>query len=580
MYGFYPYLDSAASDDDSEEVLPVIESISTLAPLPIGVIPGVKLGKVCSNRQPPKIFRWWNRLTSPQASRESGTYPRTNATKKSINRKGHTMFSKIWLQALMTCAFVAVCAMPGFAQPGGQNPGSWDKLIANFEQDNFVVTYGDSINFDPVGKYCDGNYPNALYANYGAPYTAAALGPSPRFLAGLPDEIKDISLELPLVRIAPDEAVVLVGTTPPKEAYFSYQIYLATRWIQLPDETEPKITLLLNSLGDTVNMQTINTIGPDPFERPMVFIYTADRGTDARVRAALRRAGYPASIINTIVIPSATLKLGFELGSDSFLIANRNALWDDPEAGKAYVENPTYRVLRVTPEEQSVLDPFPTAPLRIRGTGQTEIDLTPTLARLREAIIDHYEDLGYTAYEYITQTIAAEGNDYTQRKITTLGDTRDALYLGAGDLPEFGLNQPMTLKDGEFLIAYGLNHMATGKATYVNLNGYTSGNSKMALGSAYPKDLKDSAYQYLGWSDPDGEVTYAYMISRNCESEDFCLPLEVPVPGCTEKPDNKPILTDTSPLGIIFRNYLEPSTSIGAAFPEVVYDQVIKFTPN
>jgi hypothetical protein len=44
-------------------------------------------------------------------------------------------------------------------------------------------------------------------------------------------------------------------------------------------------------------------------------------------------------------------------------------------------------------------------------------------------------------------------------------------------------------------------------------------------------------------------------------------------------PQGKPILTDTSPLGIIFRLYLQPSTSIGAAFSEVVYDQVIKFTP-
>ena len=289
-------------------------------------------------------------------------------------------------------------------------------------------------------------------------------------------------------------------------------------------------------------------------------------------------AGYPASIINTIVVPSATLKLGFEPDSDSFLIANRNALWVDPEAGEAYVENPTYRVLRVTPDPAAVLDPFPTAPLRIRGTGQTEIDLTPTLARLREAVIRHYEDLGYTAHEYITQTIAAEGYDFTQRKITTLGDTRDALYLGTGDLPEFGLNQAMTLRDGEFLIAYGLNHMATGKATYVNLNGYTSGPSKMALGSVYPDKLKDSASQYLGYSDPDVELTYAYMISRDCEGEGFCLPLEVPIAGCTEKPDGKEILNDESPLGVVFRLYLEPSTSIGAAFAEVVYDQVIKFS--
>jgi hypothetical protein len=507
------------------------------------------------------------------------------------------MFAKILLRGLLMCAIVALCATPVMAQTGEQNLGSWEKLIglhsweklignrlfekliARLEKDNFIVTAGDPIKFDPIGKYCDGNYPNALYANYGAPYTAAALGPSPRFLSGLPQPVKDVALELPIFRLAPDEAVVLVGLTPPPEAYFSYQIYLATRWYT--SETTPgeaKIELLLNSLGDTVNMQTINTIGRKPFERPMVFIFTADRGIDARVRAALRRAGYPASIINTIVVPSATLKLGFESDSDTFIIANRNALWVDPVAGEAYVENPTYRVLRLTPEPEAVLDPFPTPPLRIRGTGQTEIDLTPTLARLRAAIIQHYTAQGYTEKEYITKTVAYEGYDFTQRKVTTLGDTRDALYLGAGNLPEFGLTDPMTLTEGdELLIAYGLNHMATGKATYVNLNTYTSGPSKMALGRAFPDDLEGSAYQYLSPSDPDGEVTYAYMISRNCEAEDFCLQLEVPVDGCKNK-DGTEILTDDSPLGVVFRLYVEPPTSIGAAFPEVVYDQVIKFT--
>jgi len=85
-------------------------------------------------------------------------------------------------------------------------------------------------------------------------------------------------------------------------------------------------------------------------------------------------------------------------------------------------------------------------------------------------------------------------------------------------------------------VAYGPNHIATGKATYVNLNSYTSGPSKMALGS------------------------------------------EVPVDGRTNK-DGSEILTDDSQLGVIFRIYLEPATSIGAAFAEVVYDKLIKFSP-
>ncbi|KAA6182522.1 hypothetical protein F2Q65_17790 [Thiohalocapsa marina] len=511
------------------------------------------------------------------------------------------MFSKTLLRGLFMCAIAALCSIPAMAQTFDQNIGSrerpigirwWqrhlrdpsvEKFIARLEEDGIIVTKGDPIKFDPIGKFCDGNYPNALYANYGAPYTAAALGPSPRAIGGLPEEVKEVALELPIIRLAPDEAVVLVGMTPPPEAYFSYQIYLATRWYT--NETEPgknRIELLLNSLGDTVNMQTIKTIGLKPFERPMVFIYTADRGIDARVRAALRRAGYPAQIINTIVIPSATLKLGFESDSDTFLIANRNALWVDPLAGEAYVENPTYQVFRLTPEPEAVLNPFPAPPLRTRGTGQTEIDLTPALARLRAAIIQQYAIFGCTAKEYVTKTVAYEGYDFTQRKVTTLGDTRDALYLGAGTLPEFDLDDEMMLTEGEFLIAYGLNHMATGKATYVNLNAYTSGPSKMALGSAFPDDLEGSAYQYLSWDDPDSELTYAYKISRDCRideetNEPFCLQLAVPVAGCTNK-DGSEILTDTSPLGVIFRLYLEPPTSIGAACPEVVYDQVIKFT--
>jgi len=310
----------------------------------------------------------------------------------------------------------------------------------------------------------------------------------------------------------------------------------------------------------------------------MVIIFTPDRGIDARIRAALRRAGYPASIINTIVVPSATLKLGFEDDSDIFLIANRNAIWVEKDAGDAYVAKPTFRVLRLTPEDEGVLDPFPTPPLRIRGTGQTEIDLTPTLDNLRQAILDSL-DSGYTAKEYITAPVANEGFDYTQRHLLTLGDTRDALYLGAGYMKEFGLYDELTLAEGEFLIAYGLDHVATGKATYIDVNGYDSGPPKMALGSAYPVDLAGSAYEYLTPSDPDGELTYALKISRHCEIDElFCLQLWVP-DGCTHDGEEV-VLDDTTPLGIGFRLYLEPGTSIGPAYPEIVYDQIIKFTPS
>ncbi len=144
------------------------------------------------------------------------------------------MSFKTWFRCLVTCAVVALCAMPALAQRAGQNPGSWDKLIASLEKDDFTCQEGESVHFDPIEKYCNGDFPNALYANYGAPYASGKMPASPRLQEDQPD-VEDPQIE-PVFRLDPDEAVVLVGTTPPAEAYFSYQIYLALR--QFSGETE------------------------------------------------------------------------------------------------------------------------------------------------------------------------------------------------------------------------------------------------------------------------------------------------------------------------------------------------------
>ena len=94
--------------------------------------------------------------------------------------------------------------------------GSTDKFISKLEQNGFTVTNGTAIHFDPIGQYCRGELPNALYVNNGASYAAAMVPDSPRGEAATP--------LVPEFRIAPDEAVVLIGWTPPEEKYFSYQI--------------------------------------------------------------------------------------------------------------------------------------------------------------------------------------------------------------------------------------------------------------------------------------------------------------------------------------------------------------------
>jgi hypothetical protein len=472
------------------------------------------------------------------------------------------MISKIKLFSLITIAAAFISTTVAFGSKEGHKSGSTDKFISKLEQNGFTVTNGTAIHFDPIGQYCTGKLPNALYANNGAPYAAAVVPDSPRGEATTP--------LAPEFRIAPDEAVVLIGSTPPEEKYYSYQIYLSHRLY--PQETEPRF--LLNSLGDAVNINTIRTIGSEPFNSPVVLIFTPDRDIESKVRKALLSSGYPSSIINTLVIPSAILKLGLDVNSDTFLIANRNALFADQNAGDAYVANPTLAVFRVTPKKPTILNAFPTPTLRIRGTGQTEMDLTPSLDRLRQAIID--SNKGFKSTEYTTIPFAYEGYDYTQRGVTTLGDTRDALYLGAGYMPEFNLFDKLTLGDDDFLIAYGINHVVTGKANYTNINSYASETAKLALGSAFSGDFEGSAYQYLGSADPAVNLTYAYKISRYCQpNESFCLPLEVP-----SQCNNMLELDSETLIGIAFRLYLEPGTNIGSAYSEILYDRIIKFSKS
>lgn len=470
------------------------------------------------------------------------------------------MTVKMKASCLVVFAAALACTTFAFSQQAGQHPGSINRFEANLQRAGLRVTEGGSVqHFTPVQMYCANSpLPNALYINKGAEYLAGLVPPSPRTGAGtlIPQEF----------RLDPDEAVVLIGRTPPPEKYFSYQIYLVER------HYEDGTRFLFNSTGDTINLRTIHTIGLDPFNRPVVLIFTPDMSTDSRVRAALLNAGYPAAIINTIVVPSAILKLGLDNNSDTLLIASRNALFTSPNAGDSYIQNPPFTLLRVTPPDGNTPNPFPVPTLRIRGTGHTEFDLTADLAKLRDAIIT--QNAGLTATEYVTQAIAFEGYDYTQRGVTSLGDTRDALYLGAGYLPDFGSNSTLTLGDNEFLIAYGLIHAATGKATYTNVNAYASETAKLSLGSIFSNDLAGSADQYLP-GDPAANQMYVVKISRNCsEGEAYCMPLAPPdpCPRFTFEPSTQ--------LGVIFRIYLEPGTNIGPTLPEILYDRLIKFSPN
>jgi hypothetical protein len=400
-----------------------------------------------------------------------------------------------------SCIFAAllVCATVAFSQNG-----SVEKFIANLPS-GYKAVEGSTTNIDSAAMCCKGVVPAAWFFNKSAPYVMFSVqnmySPDPQFQ------------QLPIFQLRADEAIVVIGVTPPAAKFFSYTPYLLMR--TYPPETTPRP--IFASLGDSINVSTIKTLGPDPFSRPVALIFTPDRGTEARIRAALHTASYPDAIINTLPFPAPILQLGVDqagqpLTSDVFVILNRMARFSDPIAGQAYVDamsnaDPSkrpLRVFRVTPAAGGVLNPYPVQPLRIRGTGHSEMYLAPDLERLRQAILDTYKDT-YNYTEYHTRVTAYDGYENIERRKNTLGDSRDSLYFVAGYMPIFDLGNAedeLTLGENDFLVVYGPKHVATGKATYTNINVYASEKVMFSMASAYSDSFEGSAEEYLGLNDP------------------------------------------------------------------------------
>lgn len=454
------------------------------------------------------------------------------------------------------------------------------------DQDGFDVQDGKLIPLNIPELFCAKVLPSCYGNNNDTPYMVYVLPPAP-------DQDPQVKNTFPWTyRMRPDEAIVFVGYTPPPVKYFSYRTYLAGRYA----EGSLRIHRVYSSLGDTINNFRINTSNKnDPFNQLVIIIAAADKGIEARVRAAAERAGYSPGIMNSDVIPSGLIKMGLKAGDDELTFLHRIAFFEDPQQQDEYMEaepviveggliQPPYEpnkrgwVFRVTPKKghEPKPDLYPVPPLIVRGTGDTsEYQYTSSLNDLRKAILNSYSDYNATALK--TYVWLTEGYDGIQRDIDVLGETRDTIYLRT---------DPFEIDKDGFAIVYGLIHAMTGKAVYSNLNIYTedlvqdllpiqqpillgfiSVNSEKSAESK--QGMKGSAARYIpGHRDVD--FLYAWKVAPECNGEDYCL--EIPTPLCDRLTLNK--------IYAAFRAYVEPKTLVGPIASELLYDRVILFTPK
>jgi hypothetical protein len=141
-----------------------------------------------------------------------------------------------------------------------------------------------------------------------------------------------------------------------------------------------------------------------------------------------------------------------------------------------------------------------------------------------------------------------------------LGDNRDAVYLTTGAFT-LGSNP------GEYVLVYGVNHAASGKATYANFSVY--GRDLMnGVAQVSNHDYAGTAEAYLP-GNPAAPYLYVAKVSRQQE------------PGSVFVPYGQgPYGIDLDlPAFIGFRAYVEPATKVGPAWGELVWDRAVKFAP-
>ncbi|MBK8595309.1 MAG: hypothetical protein IPN83_06905 [Holophagales bacterium] len=476
---------------------------------------------------------------------------------------------------------VALASDP--ASPAGESLGSLrldsvqtlaaspmvNRFLQAVRADKFQVTPGGLFKPNVLQMVCLGLITSCNGNNSSNPYLVVSVPePGKPWIPTRPDL---------LFAIRQDEAIVLIGRTPPPLAYFSFRTFSFNRWV----ERESLRRKVFPSLGDPNNMLTFNTLGKtrgDPFDRAFVLAIVSDRGTEVRVRRALKIAGFPDAIINTDVIsPNIARMSSKENGDpdlakdDDFTGIMRFALWDYgfEEAGAAYLAQPPVAVFRLTPDprtEKAKYLPLPVERLRPRGTGQTELDLTPEVASLRKAIAARYPEM--KGDDLRPATWLEESFVGLQRDIDVLGESRDTVYLRN--------EGTFSLADDEFAIVYGVNHERTGKATYSNFAVYDACNA-CPYASESSRRFAGSAIDFF--PDPKARPThvdslYAWKVARNCGGDPNCTTVPVPVDGCGQG------IAKAGQMFVGFRAYVEPETKIGPAFSELYYDRVVRFTPE
>lgn len=481
--------------------------------------------------------------------------------------------------------------------------GAASDFKENMEQTGFYVQEGrfgelDTIELASQGKLisCFGNNAGSVYTVF---YLPAA--PDQDYAVGDPERGWDDELaaeyDNPNVGNAPanpyfspagwqyklraDEALVLFTELPPECKYYSFINYIMFTeekenkdyskekgYFRVGNEVTGYYHPVFGSIGSSVNAGNVKSTGESAYGTNAVIVVSANQSVTDSVIKGLKEACFPEDIVNVMTIPEQTYRMGLERGKDTFTFLGRISQPADQDAYEDYItglsDNST--VYRITPKTAIASAPYENEKLIPRGTGWHEAallcDVEQHLDEIRNSLIAQYAD-AYN-YEELTSDIAVpEGLTAYTKDTNAQGDNRDTAYL---------MTQNFTLdSDEDFIVVYGVNHTATGKAHYSNAVLYAR---PMLNGvcSVYDSMFTGTADDYLEEGCADADSYYVYKMARTELDENTKI-----IEYSTGNERGQYYGVDNgNTLLMAFRAYVD-ETGVGASYYEIVYDRTIVF---
>ncbi len=486
-------------------------------------------------------------------------------TRQVIGSTGHEYFAPLGFLAQAIAGEIFYNSAAGRLEvTAGPPPGFGSvfppaaQVASALEDAGYIVRMGEANKQFPI-QYCLTGYTNnANGNNVGVPYFGIQLPPPP----GL-DSMYSIPLNY---NVRVDEAVILIGRTPPKCKYFSYRSYLMNRYYDFPPPaTRKKINA---SLGETASLYRMRPDLPldSMFGRKFALIMVADSILAGQIKQAILDATpeiQAADIHFDILPPDDLYRFGTNPKADWTNFLHRVSLFDDTTAQNEYLDHPPLEVIQVTrsgPSEQVLFSLHPFLP---RASGITEFDLLTGMESMEDGIYDTYHE-NYDIIWLSSTPFNLESYTAIQQGVDALGDNHDCLYIFTNDF-QFGEN--------DIGLAYGVDHTQTGQAVYDNVIMYGK-TYYDGFGGITNSMMEKSARQFVS-DTVIADKLFAYCFSRHPVPGN---PYVFIVPADTFNTLSGINVGDTALL--CTRLYVNPITKIGPDPLEVVIDRFILLRPK